>query len=345
MDLLITLNDKVVYMKKHRVILIGCGEHALENLIPSLNAIASVEIKTVCDNLQENIEKAKSWCPLAKFIIKEKYTIKDLKGHTAVIVAGPPQLHEEISRISIENGIPVFVEKPPTVNTETLQYLADLATKKNVVTCVGHNLRHSTSALELQNAIRDEDFGVPVAMEMRYMASKPRGTRWGLSSPLRSFLLSHANHAIDLMIYQMGKIKNTVAARVWPDINGGVAITVQFIFESGAVGNLLASSYAPYFQVNLSVLSNKGVLAEMNGLREINMTGSSDLRKRWHKQWKPRTLETGYSFAGYQTELESFFRAIEYPLEKTNIVHPSFHDEVEIYKAIDAIEKCVSDNN
>ena len=129
------------------------------------------------------------------------------------------------------------------------------------------------------------------------------------------------------------------------DVNGGVAITAQFIFESGAVGNLLASSYAPYFQVSSSVLSDKGCIAEMNGLHEVVMTGDPDLDKRWYKQWKPRTLETGFRFAGYQTELEVFFSAIEAASNNLNLVHPSFQDEVEIYHAMDAIEKSINDNH
>lgn len=332
-------------MIEHKVILIGCGEHSLESLIPSLAAIPSVNVTTLCDISPANLNAAGFWFPAAKHISKEKYFSDDLKGHNAVVVAGPPQLHEDISRQAIELKLPIFVEKPPTIYTDGLEKLAAMALKNQVVTCVGHNLRHSDAAQEFQRTIRENNFGKPVAMEMRYMASKPRGTRWGLESPLRSFLLSHANHAIDLMIYQMGKIKHTVAARVWPDVNGGVAITVQFIFESGAVGNLLASSYAPYFQVSLSVLSDKGCVAEMNGLREVVITGESDLDKRWHKQWRPRTLETGFRFAGYQTELETFFKAIEATSNNLNLVHPSFQDEVEIYRAMDAIEKSITDNH
>lgn len=332
-------------MIEHDVILIGCGEHSLDNLIPSLAAIPSVNVRTLCDIDSENLNKARVWFPSAKHLSKEKYSPGDLGGHSAVVVAGPPQLHEEISDIAIPLRIPIFVEKPPTLYTDGLEKLAALAIKNQVITCVGHNLRHSDAAHEFQRTIRYKNFGKPVAMEMRYMASKPRGTRWGMKSPLRSFLLSHANHAIDLMIYQMGKIRHTVAARVWPDVDGGVAITVQFIFESGAVGNLLASSYAPYFQVNTSVLSDKGCVAEMNGLREVVMTGDKDLGKRWHKLWRPRTLETGFRFAGYQTELEVFFHAIEAGSNNLNLVHPSFQDEVEIYQAIDAIQESINGNH
>jgi predicted dehydrogenase len=330
---------------QHDVILIGCGEHSLEVLIPSLAAIPSVNVITLCDIDPGNLKKAQVWFPSAQQISKDKYSSDDLSGHSAVVVAGPPQLHEEISELAIPLKIPIFVEKPPTLYSDGLEKLAAMAIENQVVTCVGHNLRHSDAAHEFQRTIRHKDFGKPVAMEMRYMASKPRGTRWGLTSPLRSFLLSHANHAIDLMIYQMGKIKHTVAARVWPDVNGGVAITVQFIFESGAVGNLLASSYAPYFQVNTSVLSDKGCVAEMNGLREVVTTGEKDLDKRWHKLWSPRMLETGFRFAGYQTELEVFLHAIEAASNNLNLVHPSFQDEVEIYQAIDAIEKSINDNH
>ncbi len=331
-------------MEKPKIILIGCGGHSVENLIPSLVAISNVEVSTICDIHDRSLSKANLWFPKAKKVNKQTYDYSDLKGHSAVVVVGPPQLHNQVSRMSIELGIPIFVEKPPTINTEELNELVNLASDNRVITCVGHNLRHSDAAIEFQNIVQKKEFGKPVAMEMRYMASKPRGVRWGLKSPIRSFLLSHANHAIDLMIYQMGKIENTVAARVWPDVEGGVAITVQFIFESGAVGNLLASSYAPYFDVNVSVLSDTGCIAQMNGLRDVNVTGKKALKKRWHLQWKPRTLETGYKFSGYQRELEIFLKAVSSPQMFSSKVHPTFADELEIYKAMDAIEKSIETN-
>ncbi|MGB3227089.1 MAG: Gfo/Idh/MocA family oxidoreductase [Saprospiraceae bacterium] len=331
-------------MKKLKLIVIGCGSHSLENIIPSLAAIPYVEIITICDNNEIALSKVKNWFPDANFLNKENYEKEDFCGHDAVIVAGTPQLHTDISGKCLEMGIPIFVEKPPSVTTNELEMMAKLASENKVVTCVGHNLRHSNGAIEFQKLLQSKGFGKPIAMEMRYMASKPRGVRWGLNSPIRSFLLSHANHAIDLMIYQMGRIKKTVAARAWPDVQGGVAITVQFIFESGAIGNLLASSYAPYFTVDLSVLSDTGSLAKMNGLREVILTGGEEQNKRWHKQWTARTLETGFHYAGYQTELEAFFNAIESSTNNLHLVHPSFQDEVEIYHAMDAIEKSINDN-
>lgn len=318
------------------VLLIGCGEHSRENLIPSLAAIPGVDVQGLCDCNPIDLELAERWFPSARtyndaFLLTES----NISDYSAVVVAATPQIHAKIARMALENGVAVFLEKPPVVGTSELEDLIAIATTRNLVTCVGHNLRHSDAAGQFRAVIDNEEFGRPIAMEMRYFASKPRGQRWNIESPIRSFLLSHANHAIDLMIFQLGSIKKTVAARAWPDVNGGVAIAVQFAFESGAVGNLLGSSYAPHFTFGTTVLSDTGMLVEMNGLQEV-VVNHSKFGKRWSRRWTPRTLETGYQFAGYQSELAAFFLAV---IEKRpNQIQPSFRDELEVYRAIDEIE-------
>jgi phthalate 4,5-cis-dihydrodiol dehydrogenase len=326
-------------MMKTRVLLVGCGEHASENLIPSLIAINSVEVAGLCDNDSQAVERAARWFPDAARIHSERLTTENISAYEALVVAATPQVHEHVARLAIDLGKPVFVEKPPAVFTSELQELAGLARARRLITCVGHNLRHSDAAIQFRKAIAMPGFGRPVAMEMRYLASKPRGTRWGLASPLRSFLLSHANHAIDLMIYQMGDIRQVVAARAYPDVDGGIAITAQFIFESGAVGNLLATSYAPHFTLSATVISDVGCVALMNGLHDVQVHDRHTMGKRWGSSWKPRTLETGFRFAGYQTELERFFIAIANNTPEG--VHPSFENEVAIYKAMDSIEESI----
>ena len=321
-----------------KILLVGCGEHSLENLIPSLASIPNAQVVAVCDPEPMAQAAAARWFPSAAK--HGEYSAALLLDATAVVAAATPQVHERVARDCVVAGKPIFLEKPPTITTAALSELAVEAERKAIVTCVGHNLRHSDAALQMQNIVFGHGFGKPIAMEMRYMASKPRGVRWGLDSPLRSFLLSHANHAIDLMIYQMGAIDQTVAARAWPDVGGGVAIAAQFVFKSGAIGNLLASSYAPHFTVSASILSDAGIYVEMNGLSEVNTFGAPESGKRWGKMWRPRTLETGYRYAGYQTELERFILAIE--TKSPGRVHPSFSDEVAIYEAMDKIEQSIA---
>jgi len=327
-------------MAKRKVLLVGCGEHSMENLVPSLAGIADIAVAGVCDNSEMALARAARWFPAAKAILSEMLTPADVRPYGALVVAATPQVHKHVAHLAVDEGIPIFVEKPPVVYTDEIETLAAEAANRKLITCVGHNLRHSDAALQFQNAIATPSFGRPVAMEVRYFASKPRGTRWGLASPVRSFLLSHANHAIDLMIYQMGEIKQMVAARAWPEVGGGVAVVVQFIFESGAIGNLLASSHAPRFSVAASVLSDEGKVAAMNDLDEVLVYGHHELGKRWCNTWRPRTLETGFRVAGYQTELERFFLAIA--SDNPEQIRPSFRDEVAVYHAMDHIEESIN---
>lgn len=328
---------------KPKVLLVGCGEHSSENLIPSLASIASIAVHGLCDNDAAAAHRAARWFPGATVHVTEQLDSAQIEPFDAVVVAATPHVHEHVARLALNLGKPVFVEKPPAVRTEELVNLADIARRQRLITCVGHNLRHSDAAIRFRNAVSLPNFGRPVAMEMRYFASKPRGRRWGLESPLRSFLLSHANHAIDLMIHQMGPIEHVVAARASPEIQDGIAIAVQFIFRSGAVGNLVATSYAPKFSISATVVSDAGLVAVMSGLQEVQLFGDHALGKGWTSTWNPRTLETGFRYAGYQTELERFFIAIanNNPAD----IQPSFADEVEIYRTMDEIEQSVEAAN
>lgn len=302
----------------------------MENLIPSLAELEDIEVVGVCDSSSAALARARRWFPEANSSHDYREIVKDLD---AIVVAATPQVHEEVASTALSMGIPVFVEKPPTVTASGIKSLAKLAAENKIVTGVGHNLRFAAASDEMRKMIH-MGFGRPVAMEMRYMASKPRGDRWNLGSPLRSFLLSHANHALDLMVCQMGPISQIAAARAWPERNGGIALVSQFVFNSGAVGNLMASSYAPHFSVAATILSEQGRIIEMRGLHSVIADGYDS--KRWARQWTPRTLDSGFENSGYKTELRAFFDAVAN--KQPEAFQPSFADEIAIYEVIDRIE-------
>jgi phthalate 4,5-cis-dihydrodiol dehydrogenase len=331
-----------------RLALIGCGEHSQENLVPSLSQLSDVTVVAVCDTDKSAATKAaKHFGPCdAENTFDHIIRRDDLD---AIVVAATPHVHFRAARGGLRRGLHVFLEKPPTVTHVELRELADEAHKRKLITCVGHNLRHAAAAMEMQSLLNKKGgsqpnknvFGKPVAIEMRYLASKPRGGRWGLKSHLRSFLLSHANHAIDFMIYQMGTIKKVNAALASAN-HGGVALSVQFIFKSGAVGNLLATSFAPHFAIAVTIASDRNRVVQLNSLNEVVAYGIGNDRKRWGRCWTSKTLQTGYDSAGYLTELQNFVRAIQE--NRPELCHPSFSDELAIYDVMDEIEAKIKAN-
>ena len=317
-----------------RVGLIGCGEHARENLVPALWGLEGVQVVSVCDPVNSLAQATAAKFPTARVELDFQRMI-DRGDIDAIVVAATPQVHFAAASKAIQNRIHVFVEKPPTEDRGKLEELISNAKQRNVITAVGHNLRHTRAAQEMQRRLGDRSFGSPIAMEMRYFASKPRGVRWGLSSELRSFLLSHANHAIDFMIFQMGPIRTVNAALKSGSIDG-IALTAQFIFESGAVGTLFATSLAPHFAISGTITSDSGRLIQLNSLSEIVSFENSGDQKRWGHRWVEKTLNTGYESAGYSTELGRFFDSIRN--DKVRF-QPSFADELAVYVAMERIEE------
>ncbi len=319
-----------------RVGIVGCGEHASENLVPSLWALRSAEVVAVCDSSETVAKLAAERFPRAKPYPDFRSLIEN-GGVEAIIAAAPPQVHCEVAYEALQRGIHVFVEKPPTVTTQELSRLASFAEHAGLVTGVGHNLRHAIASRQMQNRIADESFGRPICMDMRYFASKPLGDRWGLNSPLRSFLLSHANHALDLMVFQMGPARS-VNAIASPGPRGSIAMSAQIAFESNAVGNLLVTTCAPHFSLSVTVVGDQATIAHMDGLRALSEYGLAGDEKRWGRCWIERTLDSGYEHAGYQTELELFLNAVR----GQGRMEPSFADELDVYRLIDDIERQVS---
>ena len=238
---------------------------------------------------------------------------------------------------ALARGIHIFVEKPPTVNTADLTGLVAESRRTGLVTMVGHNLRHSAASLALKAMSCEEGFGTPFSMEVRYFASKPRGDRWQLGSAIRSFLLSHVNHAVDLMSYHVG-CPSTVDASAEIAADGGISLAARFGFGNGGVGTLFASTCMPHFSVHATLLGASGGYAVMQSLNEVTAYGVGGDHKRHGRNWIEQELATGFRQAGYQTELDQFIEAIA----RKGEAHPSFEDELAVYRVIDEMERQIT---
>lgn len=316
-----------------RVGVIGCGEHASENLLPSLWLMPSVEVVGLCDSSTTALEAALQQFPRA-IAFHDFHSMIATGNVQAVVAAAPPQVHVEVASAAIEHGVHVFLEKPPAVTTEQLLRLATDAQIARVVTMVGHNLRHSDASHAMKSMTSEASFGCSESMEVRYYASKPRGDRWGLGSPLRSFLLSHVNHALDFMVCHVGGVAS-VEALGHLSARGGITLVARVAFERGGVGTLFASSDRPHFSVHATVLGSGGAHVVMESLQEVCAFGLDKERKRSGRIWIGRQLSSGYAHAGYLTQLELFVQAVCGAATAT----PSFADEVPVYELIDTIQQ------
>jgi phthalate 4,5-cis-dihydrodiol dehydrogenase len=313
--------------------LVGCGNHSTEIIIPALSSMHDVHCLWVSDpNLSAAQRSSRSLGKCAFF--SDWAEGFKFKKPDAVLGIATPQEHFAVASHALDQGIPVFVEKPPTTDIAGIRRLAEIAQRLNVPTMVGHNLRHSEAALNMRASLSKLHTDA-FAVHVKYLASKPRGDRWELGSQLQAFCLSHLIHAIDYFFFITDNRAMSVECALLSEQAEGISLSVLLRLSNGGVGSILASNLSPHFDFSADVLGGEQIHIRQSGMRSIEIFDAT-LDKRWGNMWVSKTLQAGWpDTAGYQRELDLFFQAVR--TKNSNICAPSFRDEVRVFEVLRAI--------
>ncbi len=148
-----------------------------------------------------------------------------------VSIVVPTHLHFEVSKVFLEAGIHILLEKPITRTIEEADELIAIADSKNLVFQVGHLERFNPAVVALDGVLKN-----PMFIETHRLSPfKPRGT--------------DVNVVLDLMIHDIDIILNLVKFPV--DIVNSVGVPVlsdevdianaRLQFTNGCVANITAS--------------------------------------------------------------------------------------------------------
>ncbi len=144
--------------------LIGVGRWG-KNILSTLEKIPGADLKYLCSNNAELLafhdskyEKISVWQELLKK--------PDLTG---IIIATPAKTHAEIATAFLEKNIPVFVEKPMTVNTAEAKKLRIVVKKTGTILMVGYQYVFNEYVRFVKKEIDSGSFGniIDVASEQR----------------------------------------------------------------------------------------------------------------------------------------------------------------------------------
>ncbi|NIQ93566.1 MAG: Gfo/Idh/MocA family oxidoreductase [Desulfuromonadales bacterium] len=190
-------------------------------------ALPQAELVAVADANIENAEKVAAECST-----KAVDDYRELFGEVdAVSIVVPTQLHYQVAKECLEQGIHVLLEKPMTVTVAEADELIAIAKEKNLVLQVGHLERFNSAVLALEPVLSTPQF-----IESHRLAPfNPRG--------------ADVNVVLDLMIHDIDIIQNLVRSPITKiDANGVSVLTdehdianVRITFESGCVANVTAS--------------------------------------------------------------------------------------------------------
>lgn len=176
-------------------------------------------------------------------------SLLDAARPDGVIVASPNDTHLPVTRLCLEAGVPVLLEKPPANTVAEAQELADIAARTGVPVLVGHHRRHNPIIRAAHAAVKAGRLGDLVLASVICSHAKDDAyfrTPWrlepGNGGPLRINLV----HEIDILRHLFGEVAAVTAQisherRGLPVEDTGV---VTLRFEAGGLASLAISDTA-----------------------------------------------------------------------------------------------------
>ena len=329
---------KVNKNKKLKVGLIGLGEQMTDNLLPSLLISNKVTIESICDINKQVLAEYSFNLNLNENQLYHSYEKKIEKSDLdLVIISSYTNVHYEAAKLCLINKIHVFVEKPPTRTKEQLENLIYLSKENQIKTGVGMNFSFTDVNNSLQEVINHTEFGDIDYLSVEHISSKPTTPFWDFDSIIESFILAQLIHPLNYILTIGGNYKKINVYRSKGIVPLFTNIVIEF--ESGAIGTINSGSFSPRFRHEIEVISNQGNMVKIKDLATIEIhqktySAPFDIHAKYCSTLITRSpLKSGFSTAGYSSELDAFFTSI---IEDTVYLN-SFESMISTYVAVEDI--------
>ena len=168
-------------MDRVKIGLIGCGNFG-ESHLQAFRAIPAAEVIAVYDTDPDRarLMQSRFGIPGVCSSVQEMCAIP---GLAAVDVVTTEHAHLEPTRLALQSGKHVFVEKPLATNLEDASAMIEAACSAGRFLMVGQILRFETKYAMLKDEIESGRLGRPVSMHARRNRQKSLLTTYGRTHP------------------------------------------------------------------------------------------------------------------------------------------------------------------
>jgi predicted dehydrogenase len=150
------------------------------------------------------------------------------------------ETHFEYTKLALENGKHVLVEKPVGVTVGEIEEMDRLAKAKGLVVVPGHNYIYEQSMQRTRDLVQNGDLGRIVSAYVMYNIHHPEEVAKRYPGVVRQ-ILTHNSY---ILLYLMGKPKRLCAMKAclhYKEYTEEDIAMVQLEMENGALAHLCAS--------------------------------------------------------------------------------------------------------
>lgn len=192
--------------------IIGCGNVTEKKSGPAFSKVAGSHLKAV---MRRDVSKAADYAH--RHNVEKWYDdadkMMDEAGIDAVYIATPPVNHLPYAIEALKRGLPVYVEKPVTLNADEAQQMAEAVKRYNGRLTVAHYRRGVPMFLFVKELLDQQVIGEIRTIQIRlWQSRKPElvakvKTNWRVDPAVSGGGYFHdlAPHQLDLLLYWFGE--------------------------------------------------------------------------------------------------------------------------------------------
>ena len=229
--------------------LIGLG-HWGKNLLRNLYELEVLH--SACDTDADMLEQRKKQFPDVRYSQSFLEILQDPEIK-AVMIAAPAVKHFEFTRLALEAGKDVFVEKPLALTAREGEELVQLAEKNNKILMVGHILQYHPAVNKLKEMVAAGDLG-----KVQYIYSNRLSI--GKLRTEENILWSFAPHDISVILMLLEEEPARVSAFGGYYLSQGIFDTTltTLEFANGVKGHIFVNWLHPFKEQKLVVVGFQG---------------------------------------------------------------------------------------
>lgn len=232
-----------------RVALVGCGRWG-RNIARVLAGLGALEliVDPAADTLKDYADELG-----ARVSNDLDQAFSD--GIDAVAIAAPAVDHAKLTRIALDSGKAVFVEKPLALELDDARAVADLAKEKGLALMVGHLLQYHPAFITLTAMVKAGEIG-----EIRHIISNRLNP--GAIRTEEDALWSMGPHDFSMVLRLAGGEPQKISTLPVRVVNSAIPdqYSVQMRFSETLTALVNVSWLSPYKEHKLTVFGTKGSL-------------------------------------------------------------------------------------
>ena len=229
-----------------RIGFVGCGAHATRSIYPSLHH-APVDLVAVCDLLEDRA-RATARAFGGKRWYTDYHLMLEKEELDALFVVVGPDAHPSITMEAMNQGLHVFVEKPPCRTIAQAEEMVEASRSAGRFVMVAFKKRFCPTYVRAIEIVNSEEFGSLSSINARLglwidrdrLGQSTSTAAGALEDRFFMLLLDYFIHHLDLLRFYMGDVEELYYERNVNSERPTYAVSLRF--TGGAVGTLYMSA-------------------------------------------------------------------------------------------------------